>query len=75
MDKIAIDTTKLSAKGQVVIPVDVRNKLQLKTGNRLLVVSSENSIILQKVDSVKQDDDYSLLKYAKNIANKIGIKI
>jgi|TARA_B100001013_G_scaffold202546_1_gene122706 AbrB family looped-hinge helix DNA binding protein len=75
MDKIAIDTTRLSAKGQVVIPVDVRNKLQLKTGNRLLVVSSENSIILQKVDSVKQDDDYSLLKYAKNIANKIGIKI
>jgi len=75
MDKIAIDTTRLSAKGQVVIPVDVRNKLQLKTGNRLLVVSSENSIILQKVDSVKQDDNYSLLKYAKNIANKIGIKI
>ena len=75
MDKIAIDTTRLSAKGQVVIPVDVRNKLQLKTGNRLLVVSSENSIILQKVDSVKQDDYYSLLKYAKNIANKIGIKI
>lgn len=75
MDKIAIDTTRLSAKGQVVIPVDVRNKLQLKTGNRLLVVSSENSIILQKVDSVKQNDNYSLLKYAKNIANKIGIKI
>ena len=75
MNKIAIDTTRLSAKGQVVIPVDVRNKLQLKTGNRLLVVSSENSIILQKVDSVKQDDNYSLLKYAKNIANKIGIKI
>ena len=75
MDKIAIDTTRLSAKGQVVIPVDVRNKLQLKTGNRLLVVSSENSIKLQKVDSVKQDDNYSLLKYAKNIANKIGIKI
>ena len=75
MDKIAIDTTRLSAKGQVVIPVDVRNKLQLKTGNRVLVVSSENSIILQKVDSVKQDDNYSLLKYAKNIANKIGIKI
>ena len=75
MDKIAIDTTRLSAKGQVVIPVDVRNKLQLKTGNKLLVVSSENSIILQKVDSVKQDDNYSLLKYAKNIANKIGIKI
>tara|TARA_B100001013_G_C24256387_1_gene303141 strand:+ start:50 stop:277 length:228 start_codon:yes stop_codon:yes gene_type:complete len=75
MDKIAIDTTRLSAKGQVVIPVDVRNKLQLKTGNKLLVVSSDNSIILQKADSVKQEDDYSLVKYAKNIANKIGIKI
>ena len=75
MNKISIDTTKLSAKGQVVIPIDIRNKLQLKTGNKLLVVSSDNSIILQKTDFVKQEDDYSLMKYAKNIANKIGIKI
>tara|TARA_B100001750_G_C15240776_1_gene462844 strand:+ start:291 stop:518 length:228 start_codon:yes stop_codon:yes gene_type:complete len=75
MDKIAIDTTRLSAKGQIVIPVDVRNKLQLKTGHRLLVVSSDNSIILQKADSVEQEGDYSLIRYAKNIANKIGIKI
>ena len=75
MNKISIDTTRLSAKGQVVIPIDIRNKLQLKTGNKLLVVSSDNSIILQKTDFVKQEDDYSLIKYAKNIANKIGIKI
>ncbi len=75
MNKISIDTTRLSAKGQVVIPIDIRNKLQLKTGNKLLVVSSDNSIILQKTDFVKQEDDYSLMKYAKNIANKIGIKI
>jgi len=47
----------------------------LRTGNKLLVVSSDNSIILQKTDFVKQEDDYSLMKYAKNIANKIGIKI
>ena len=75
MNKISIDTTRLSAKGQVVIPIDIRNKLQLKTGNKLLVVSSDNSIILQKTDFVKQEDDYSLMKYAKNIAYKIGIKI
>ena len=43
MGNISIDTTKLSAKGQIVIPVDVRNKLQLETGNKLFVMASIRS--------------------------------
>ena len=52
MENISIDTTKLSAKGQIVIPVDVRNKLQLETGNKLFVMASEDAIILQKTNSL-----------------------
>ena len=56
MENISIDTTKLSAKGQIVIPVDVRNKLQLETGNKLFVMASEDAFILQKTNSLNDKD-------------------
>lgn len=38
MSNISIDTTKLSTKGQVIIPVDIRNKLALEPGHKLYKV-------------------------------------
>ena len=64
MEDISIDTTKLSAKGQIVIPVDVRNKLQLETGNKLFVMASEDAIILQKTNSLNDKDKISFSQKA-----------
>ena len=75
MENISIDTTKLSAKGQIVIPVDVRNKLQLETGNKLFVMASEDAIILQKTNSLNDKDKISFSQKAKSIARKIGLSL
>ncbi len=75
MGNISIDTTKLSAKGQVVIPVDVRNKLQLETGNKLFVMASEDAIILQKTNSLSDKDKITFSQKAKSIARKIGLSV
>ena len=75
MGNISIDTTKLSAKGQIVIPVDVRNKLQLETGNKLFVMASEDAIILQKTNSLDDKDKISFSQKAKSIARKIGLSV
>ena len=75
MENISIDTTKLSAKGQIVIPVDVRNKLQLETGNKLFVMASEDAIILQKTNSLNDKDKISFSQKAKSIARKIGLSV
>ncbi len=37
-----VSTTKLSSKGQVVIPEDIRKKLNLKTGTRFVVVGDKD---------------------------------
>ena len=71
MENISIDTTKLSAKGQIVIPVDVRNKLQLETGNKLFVMASEDAIILQKTNSLNDKDKISFSQKAKSLARKM----
>ena len=75
MENISIDTTKLSAKGQIVIPVGVRNKLQLETGNKLFVMASEDAIILQKTNSLNDKDKISFSQKAKSIARKMGLSL
>jgi AbrB family looped-hinge helix DNA binding protein len=41
-----IDTTKMSSRGQVVIPVDMREGI--KEGDKLIVIRKDNEIILKK---------------------------
>jgi len=42
-------TTKISSKGQVVIPVGVRKAAGIKKGERLLAIAIGETIILKKV--------------------------
>ena len=43
---IKIDTTKMSSRGQVVIPVDMRK--DIKEGEKLIVIRKDDEIILKK---------------------------
>mgnify|MGYP001606270189 CR=1 FL=1 len=45
--------TKLSSKGQVVIPQEIREDLHLEEGTPFLVVAQKNSILLKKIDIPK----------------------
>lgn len=51
-DEPVIDVTRVSDKGQIVIPKEVRDKLAIKEGTRLIVVAVEDAIVLQKVETV-----------------------
>ena len=41
-----IDTTKMSSRGQVVIPLDMRK--DIKEGDKLIVIRKNNEIIIKK---------------------------
>ncbi|TLX93473.1 MAG: AbrB/MazE/SpoVT family DNA-binding domain-containing protein [Thaumarchaeota archaeon] len=47
-----IDITRVSDKGQVVIPKEIREKLGFKEGTRLIVVATEDAVILQRIEAV-----------------------
>ena len=40
-------TTKMSSKGQVVIPEDIRKRLKLKSGSQFVVVGDKDIVILK----------------------------
>jgi AbrB family looped-hinge helix DNA binding protein len=50
------DIIKVSSKGQVVIPREVRKKLGVKSGEKLLVLTRNGDILLRKTKEVSLDD-------------------
>jgi len=45
-----IELSKLSSKGQVVIPKSIRNRLNLREGDKLIVFARGDLLILRKVE-------------------------
>ena len=45
-----VTITKMSSKGQVVIPLEIREKMNLAEGNLLLISNSEDSILMKRLE-------------------------
>ena len=69
-----IATTRLSSKGQVVIPEEVRNKLKLKPGARFVVVGDKDVVILKTISAPTLDEFDSLIAKARKAARQVGLK-
>ena len=68
-----VETTKLSEKGQVVIPKEFRKKMGLKTGNQFLVIAAQEAIILQRIEIVKRKLKVEeVLDIAKNVTQELS---
>ena len=46
---VKIDSTKVSSKGQIVIPKHLREELDLQQGDSLILVKRGDSLILRKL--------------------------
>jgi len=56
------ELTRLSSKGQIVIPNDIRKKLHVQEGSIFGVVAKDNTIILKKIDTKAKAEDMRTLK-------------
>jgi len=67
-------TTKMSSKGQVVIPEEIRQRLGLKPGVQFVVVGERDVVILKTIalPSMRQFDE--LVAEARRQARKAGMK-
>jgi antitoxin PrlF len=48
-----VNITKISSKGQVVIPSEIRERMNLEEGNLLIISDSEDSICMKKIELPK----------------------
>lgn len=69
-----IETTKMSSKGQIVIPEDIRNRLGLKTGDKFLVIGEKDVVILKALSNPSLEEFDGLIKTARKQARAAGLK-
>ena len=43
-----IKTVRISDKGQIAIPIDIRNSLGLKRGDELVLIQTDHKILIEK---------------------------
>jgi AbrB family looped-hinge helix DNA binding protein len=69
-----IETTKMSSKGQIVIPEETRNRLGLKAGDRFLVMGDRDVVILKTLSIPSLSEFDELIKEARKQAKAAGLK-
>ena len=69
-----ISTTKMSSKGQIVIPQEIRKRLNLHTGSQFVVVGENNVVILKAITPPAITDFDAIISKARSQAKSAGLK-
>ncbi len=67
-------TTKMSSKGQVVIPEEIRRRLGLEPGTRFIVIGDKEVVILKKLTPPSMEEFDELITEARRQAKLAGMK-
>ena len=67
-------TTRMSSRGQVVIPEDVRGRLGLEAGVQFVVVGEGDVVILKTITPPSMDGFDNLIRRARQQARTSGMK-
>ncbi len=69
-----VSTTKMSSKGQVVIPENIRRNLNLKAGAQFVVVGDKDVVILKGIKPPSIDEFDELIAKARHAGKQVGMK-
>ena len=69
-----VSTTKMSSKGQIVIPDIIRKRLNLKPGSQFVVVGDKDVVILKNISPPDLNEFDDLIAEARRKGKKVGLK-
>jgi len=71
MEKLQI--TSMSSRGQIVIPLDVREHLGLREGEKFVVVGEDDTVVLKKIAMPSFKNFDKLMQKTQEFAKEKGI--
>ena len=69
-----LDMTKMSPRGQVVIPGDIRAALGLVAGTRFVVAGEGDTVVLKRIGPPSRAEIDNLFKESRKFARRAGLK-
>jgi AbrB family looped-hinge helix DNA binding protein len=69
-----IATTRMSSKGQIVIPEQIRKRLDLKEGAQFVVVGEGDVVILKVITQFNLEPFDALIQQARQQAKAAGLE-
>jgi AbrB family looped-hinge helix DNA binding protein len=67
-------TTRLSSKGQVVIPEEIRDRLGLKPGAQFVVLGDRDVVILKVIQTPDLSEFDAIVGRARKAAKRAGLR-
>lgn len=71
---VKLATTKMSSKGQVVIPEEIRQRLRLRAGSQFVVIGERDVVILKTLAAPSMRDFDSLIAEARRQVRRSSMK-
>ena len=69
-----VATTRMSSKGQVVIPEDVRTALGLEVGTQFVVMGDGDTVVLKRLAVPAKSELRAMLTKVRSQARRAGLK-
>ena len=74
-DDPIVAVTRVSGKGLVTIPREIREKLDLQPGTRLTVVAFEDAVVLQRAGALlTRESPRGILKRIRTMFSRVSIR-
>lgn len=70
----ALEVTSLSSRGQIVIPLRLRERLRLHEGEKFIVIGENDTIVLKKVEVPSFKGFEGLLKKTRAFVQRKDLK-
>lgn len=71
---MSFSVTSLSSKGQVVIPGEIREQLDINAGAKFIITTDGENLLLKPVEEPDIDSFEELIKKSRKIIEKEDIK-
>ena len=66
-----VKTVKVTDKGQIAIPIEIRKENGIENGDDLIIIGDNGKIMMEKVNDSIKDDFKDLLKNSESIAREL----